>query len=63
MSNILSQDPNRAIELYRAKYDWNYTTTKDDRTCQAQKKPGVVSFTRGRMLGGSSSINSMLYVR
>ncbi|KAG6836453.1 hypothetical protein H0H93_007885, partial [Arthromyces matolae] len=39
-------------------YDWNYTTVP-----QTMLGGKVLSYTRGRILGGSSSINGMYYTR
>ncbi|CAH0581581.1 unnamed protein product [Chrysodeixis includens] len=42
--------------------DWNYYTENDGYTSQAHKTKNV-HLTRGKMLGGSSGANYMLYVR
>ncbi|WP_053698600.1 GMC family oxidoreductase [Streptomyces sp. NRRL F-5755] len=51
-------DAGRFRELWGSEYDWSYTTT-------AQQHLGgrAVPCPRGRVLGGSGSINGMLYVR
>lgn len=48
--------------LYNSRYDWNYTTTNDGRINQGNINEGCF-WPRGRMLGGCSSINAMIYVR
>lgn len=48
--------------LFNSLYDWNYTTVADGRIDQAHINENLV-VPRGRMLGGSSSINAMIYVR
>lgn len=42
--------------------DWGYKTEPQDGMCQAYKTKGC-SWPRGKVLGGSSSINAMMYVR
>jgi choline dehydrogenase len=44
--------------LFQSEYDWNYATEE-----QAQLKQRTVYMPRGKMLGGSSSINAMIYMR
>ncbi|CAG9094385.1 unnamed protein product [Plutella xylostella] len=48
--------------LFRTKYDWNYTTVNDRRINQAMRD-GTVMWPRGKMLGGSSSMNGMIYFK
>lgn len=48
--------------MFKSKYDWQYLTTNDGRSNQAQIN-GSISWTRGKMLGGSSNMNGMLYVK
>lgn len=40
---------------------WDYRTVRQERACRNQE--GLCSFPRGRMLGGCSSINGMVYNR
>ena len=49
--------PAASSQLYKSAYDWNYMSVP-----QAQGSRAV-SIPRGRVLGGSSSINSMIYMR
>jgi choline dehydrogenase len=44
--------------LFRTKYDWNYVTLPQER---ADARP--VYWPRGRVLGGSSAMNAMIYIR
>jgi choline dehydrogenase len=44
--------------LFQTAYDWNYQTTPQDRAGGRS-----IYWPRGRVLGGSSSINAMIYVR
>jgi choline dehydrogenase len=44
--------------LLQSTYDWNYQTTPQDRAADRS-----IYWPRGRTLGGSSSINAMIYVR
>nr|XP_034830805.1 glucose dehydrogenase [FAD, quinone]-like [Maniola hyperantus] len=48
--------------LYQSKYDWKYVTESNGVTHQGMKN-GVVQWPRGKMLGGSSAMNAMYYVR
>jgi choline dehydrogenase len=52
--------PARAFELRGSKYDWGYKATMVDREDYTRlEKPG----TRGKVLGGSSSLNYYTWVR
>jgi choline dehydrogenase-like flavoprotein len=44
--------------LFQSTYDWNYQTTPQERAAGRS-----VYWPRGRTLGGSSSINAMIYIR
>ncbi|HEY7143588.1 MAG TPA: GMC family oxidoreductase N-terminal domain-containing protein [Streptosporangiaceae bacterium] len=44
--------------LYKSTYDWNYQTTAQERAAGR-----AIYWPRGRTLGGSSSINAMIYIR
>jgi choline dehydrogenase len=44
--------------LFRSRYDWNYVTVPQER---ADGRP--VYWPRGRLLGGSSAMNAMIYIR
>jgi choline dehydrogenase len=44
--------------LFQSRYDWNYQTTTQERVAGRS-----VYWPRGRTLGGSSSINAMIYIR
>jgi len=44
--------------LFRSRYDWNYVTLQQER---ADGRP--VYWPRGKVLGGSSSMNAMIYIR
>ncbi|KAJ0171323.1 hypothetical protein K1T71_012873 [Dendrolimus kikuchii] len=43
-------------------YDWNYDSQNDGYTAQAHKTKNI-HLTRGKVLGGSSSINYLFYIR
>ena len=45
-------------DLFRTEYDWDYATT-----AQSELRDRELYWPRGKTLGGSSSINAMLYVR
>ena len=44
--------------LFRSRYDWNYVTLPQER---ADGRP--VYWPRGKVLGGSSAMNAMIYIR
>ena len=50
--------PGRWVSLIGSKYDWNYTT---------EPEPGLqnrrITFPRGKVIGGSSAINAMAFIR
>ncbi|KAG6442301.1 glucose dehydrogenase [FAD, quinone] [Manduca sexta] len=48
--------------LTRSRYDWNYTTENDGYAAQGHKDK-VLALTRGKVLGGTSAINSFIHVR
>ncbi|XP_052740387.1 glucose dehydrogenase [FAD, quinone]-like [Bicyclus anynana] len=47
--------------LARTRYDWHYVTKNDGVKQKALKNP--LAWIRGKVLGGSSSTNAMIYVR
>ncbi len=59
---IESDIPGLLGTLYGSKYDWNYKTESSQYSCRSMVGRQCV-WPRGKMLGGSSSINAMLYVR
>ncbi|CAH1645648.1 unnamed protein product [Spodoptera littoralis] len=59
---IESDIPGLTNSLYDSKFDWKYTTVNNGLTSQANKG-GNIKWPRGKMLGGSSSINVMAYVK
>lgn len=48
--------------LQQSDLDWKFKTEKSDKFCLAMNN-GRCNWPRGRVLGGSSTINAMLYVR
>ena len=50
--------PAAFYRLFKSAYDWNYTT-EPQAACDNRR----IFWPRGKTLGGSSSINAMLYVR
>ncbi|KAH9920204.1 GMC oxidoreductase [Epithele typhae] len=56
--NLYSRIPLAFLRLLKTPADWNYQTTPQ-RTLDGR----VVSWPRGRILGGTSSINAMIYHR
>ncbi|HUJ91147.1 MAG TPA: GMC family oxidoreductase N-terminal domain-containing protein [Gaiellaceae bacterium] len=56
--NPAIHDPSRLFELWESPDDWNYRTVP-----QAACAGRELSWPRGRVLGGSSALNGMIYVR
>ncbi|WP_417773618.1 GMC family oxidoreductase [Stappia sp.] len=50
--------PMRLIELWRTEYDWAYETVPQEHAHDRK-----LFWPRGKVLGGSSSLNGMIYVR
>lgn len=50
--------PLRLIELWKSEFDWDYNTAP-----QKHCNDRSLSWPRGKTLGGSSSLNGMIYVR
>ncbi|KAJ8727999.1 hypothetical protein PYW08_016384 [Mythimna loreyi] len=48
--------------VYGSKYDWNYLTAKNGITNGANIDESIV-WTRGKMIGGCSNINAMVYLQ
>lgn len=47
--------------MYRTEYDWQYETVNNNVTSQGLIN-GTVKWPRGKMLGGCSSVNAMVYI-
>ena len=58
---IESDIPNMALTLHGTKYDWNYRVESSKFSCRSMRD-GQCLWPRGKMLGGCSSINAMLYL-
>ncbi|RVE50266.1 hypothetical protein evm_005101 [Chilo suppressalis] len=58
----ISDVPLLSLYLHKSKLDWKYRTEPQDTACQAMvdKRCG---WTKGKVLGGSSVLNTMLYIR
>jgi choline dehydrogenase len=56
--NPAIHDPGRAWELWNSEVDYAYTTEP-----QVHASRTAVFWPRGKVLGGSSSLNGMIYVR
>ncbi|CAG9791392.1 unnamed protein product [Diatraea saccharalis] len=58
----ISDVPLLSLYLHKSKLDWKYRTQPQDTACQAMidKRCG---WTKGKVLGGSSVLNTMLYIR
>ncbi|XP_062559064.1 glucose dehydrogenase [FAD, quinone] isoform X1 [Armigeres subalbatus] len=58
---IESEIPNMFFTLQRTDYDWSFFAESSNQYCQSM--PEGSFWPRGKMLGGSGSMNAMLYVR
>jgi choline dehydrogenase-like flavoprotein len=56
--NPAIHQPNRAWELWYSPEDWAYSTEPQEHSLKTS-----VSWPRGKVLGGSSALNGMIYVR
>nr|XP_023022654.1 glucose dehydrogenase [FAD, quinone]-like [Leptinotarsa decemlineata] len=54
--------PILSLYLHKSKVDWGYKTEPQETACQAMVE-NRCSWTRGKVLGGSSVLNTMLYIR
>ncbi len=54
--------PGLVASLWCSKYDWNYFVEKTEKACRSMND-NRRQWPRGKMLGGSSSTNTMVYVR
>uniref|UniRef100_A0A023F5C8 Putative glucose dehydrogenase acceptor-like protein n=1 Tax=Triatoma infestans TaxID=30076 RepID=A0A023F5C8_TRIIF len=54
--------PILSLYLHGSRYDWKYKTEPSNTACQAMKEKRCC-WTRGKVIGGSSVLNTMLYVR
>ncbi|KAK9501045.1 hypothetical protein O3M35_002167 [Rhynocoris fuscipes] len=59
---IESQTPFLAVNVWGGPLDWNYTTTYKSLNC-LEKASGMCFWPRGKVMGGTSSINSQIYLR
>ncbi|XP_077298039.1 glucose dehydrogenase [FAD, quinone]-like [Arctopsyche grandis] len=59
---IESQIPGLLAETWHTSIDWKYKTEKDNNSCLGMENQQCV-WPRGKVLGGSSAINALLYVR
>jgi len=60
--NEITDVPSVAAYLQLSKLDWKYKTEPTGQACLAMKG-GRCNWPRGKVLGGSSTLNYMLYVR
>ncbi|XP_045516641.1 glucose dehydrogenase [FAD, quinone] [Pieris brassicae] len=58
----ISDVPLLSLYLHKSKLDWKYRTQPQDSACQAMIDKRC-SWTKGKVLGGSSVLNTMLYIR
>ncbi|KAF6217155.1 hypothetical protein GE061_001509 [Apolygus lucorum] len=60
--SIITDVPILSLYLHGSRYDWKYKTEPSNTACQAMKGKRCC-WTRGKVIGGSSVLNTMLYVR
>ncbi|XP_075977917.1 ecdysone oxidase-like [Anticarsia gemmatalis] len=60
--NIISKIPGAAMGLLGSEIDWQYETISNNKSCLSSTRQHC-RFSRGKCLGGSTSINFMLYSR
>ncbi|XP_061722400.1 glucose dehydrogenase [FAD, quinone] [Cydia pomonella] len=58
----ISDVPLLSLYLHKSKLDWKYRTQPQDSACQAMIDKRCC-WTKGKVLGGSSVLNTMLYIR
>ncbi|XP_049311685.1 glucose dehydrogenase [FAD, quinone] [Bactrocera dorsalis] len=58
----ISDVPLLSLYLHKSKLDWKYRTQPQNTACQAMKDRRCC-WTRGKVIGGSSVLNTMLYIR
>ncbi|KAF5272031.1 hypothetical protein FQR65_LT05012 [Abscondita terminalis] len=58
----ISDVPIFSLFLHRSKLDWGYRTQPQSSACQAMTDQRC-NWVRGKVLGGSSVLNTMLYIR
>uniref|UniRef100_A0A1L8E0M0 Putative glucose dehydrogenase fad quinone n=1 Tax=Nyssomyia neivai TaxID=330878 RepID=A0A1L8E0M0_9DIPT len=58
---IESEIPNLFFSMQHSQYDWDFRAEKTDKASKSIKNGSF--WPRGKMLGGSSSINAMVYIR
>ncbi|CAH1390694.1 unnamed protein product [Nezara viridula] len=59
--NGVSDTPIFEMLNHNSPRDWNYTTVLQKKACLSRN--GTCAYPRGRVMGGSSTINGMMYVR
>ncbi|XP_068632544.1 ecdysone oxidase-like [Battus philenor] len=59
---VYSNSPGISVLVPKLLPDWNHYSVDDGYSSQGQKKKSI-HMTRGKMLGGSSGVNYMIYVR
>ncbi|XP_018572222.1 glucose dehydrogenase [FAD, quinone]-like [Anoplophora glabripennis] len=60
--NDFSDIPGMNFELYSSDMNWGYLTTPQKKGCQAMEEHRC-NCARGKVVGGSSTVNSKMYVR
>ncbi|KAK9496927.1 hypothetical protein O3M35_012876 [Rhynocoris fuscipes] len=59
--DYVTDTPALTSVLFGGRYNWNFTTVKQERSCLSSG--GICQYAAGRVMGGTSTINGMDYVR
>lgn len=59
---MIADVPAAAPLLQRSSVDWGYTTQPEKHSCRSRPM-GACNWARGKVMGGSSTINYMIYTR
>lgn len=58
---LVAEVPGMLHYTWASSIDWGYVTQPQNNACKARK--GVCSWPRGKVMGGCSTINAMMYIR
>lgn len=58
---IVADIPGLMHYTWGSSIDWNYATQPQEKACKAKKS--VCPWPRGKVMGGSSTVNAMMYIR
>lgn len=58
---MLADIPGMLHYTWGSSLDWKYSTQPQEKACKAGN--GICYWPRGKVMGGSSTINAMIYIR